>query len=263
MKKHRECFSIYNTPQNTIFKSNLSYQCHIKNIPRFTALKSKNFANCNVKPNPPMTRKTTDGPLRNKERTKKAMISAVGKILVKEGFTGLNVSKVAAKANIDRKLIYDYFGGMEGLVKEYLNTRDFWASNTEQIEQAIPENTADIGKAATCDILEQQFDALMENAEMRSIITWALCQDLKPLRELNEAREELAEAFFTNLADAYFKDKDKNFRAVVAILISANYYMTLISQVNGSKICGIDIQKTEDQEAIKKTFRQIIDWAYA
>lgn len=209
-----------------------------------------------------MTRKTTDGPLRNKARTKTALISAVGKILVKEGFTGLNASKVAAKAKVDRKLIYDYFGGMEGLVKEYLNTRDFWASNTDEIEQSIPENIEDIGKAATCDILEKQFDALMENAEMRSIITWALCEDLKPLRELNEAREELAESFFTNLADAYFKGKDKNFRAIVAILISANYYMTLISQMNGSTICGIDIQNSQDRDAIKKTFRQIIDWAY-
>ncbi|QIL37841.1 TetR/AcrR family transcriptional regulator [Pedobacter sp. HDW13] len=210
-----------------------------------------------------MTRKTTDGPLRNKERTKKAMVSAVGKILVKDGFKGLNVSKVAAKAKIDRKLIYDYFGGMEGLVKEYLNTRDFWASNTEQIEQAIPENIEDLGKAATYDVLEKQLDSLMENAEMRSIITWALCENLKPLRELNEDREALAESFFSNLADAYFKDKDKNFRAVVAILISANYYMTLISQMNGSTICGIDIQKEEDRDAVKKTFKQIIDWAYA
>ncbi|PIF45299.1 DNA-binding transcriptional regulator YbjK [Chryseobacterium sp. 52] len=209
-----------------------------------------------------MTRKIPDGPFRNKERTKKILIESVGEILTKEGFTGLNISQIAAKAQVDRKLIYEYFGGLEGLVKEYLNTRDFWKFNSEQIEQSIEGDTEDLGKRTTYMVLEKQLDSLMNNEEMRRIITWSLCEDLKPLRELNKDREALAEPFFNTVTDNHFRDKNKNLRAVMAILISSNYYMTLISQMNGSTICGIDLQKPEDREEIKKTLKQIIDWSY-
>ena len=78
-----------------------------------------------------MTRKPTSGPIRNKEWTKQKLLAAVGKILKNDGFTGLNVSKVALKAEVDRKLVYDYFGSMEGLVKEYLNNSDFYTANID------------------------------------------------------------------------------------------------------------------------------------
>ncbi|MDR6781964.1 AcrR family transcriptional regulator [Pedobacter africanus] len=213
--------------------------------------------------NDAMTRKTTDGPLRNKERTKNKLIGAVGKILIKEGFTGLNYRQVAAKAKVDRKLIREYFGGLEGLVKAYLNTKDFWQSSSEEIESLIENTEGDMAHAAAHIVIEKQFDSLMSNAEVRSIITWSLCEDLKPLRELNNDREKLAESFFNVAVDDYFKRKNKNLRAVMGILISANYYMTLISHMNGSTICGMDLQKSEDRDEIKKTLRQIIDWTYS
>ncbi|MGY0035823.1 TetR/AcrR family transcriptional regulator [Pedobacter sp. NJ-S-72] len=206
-----------------------------------------------------MTRKVIDGPVRNRERTRKKVLDSVADILKNEGFTGLNIRQIASKANVDRKLIYDYFGGLEGLVKEYLNSRDFWKSNS----QLVGEDKEDHGKATSYAVLEKQFDSLMVNEEMRRIITWALCENIKPLRELNNDREILAESFFNNVVGDHFEGKDKNFRAITSILISSIYYMTLINQMNGSTICGIDLQKQEDAEAIKKSLKQIIDWAYS
>jgi len=55
-----------------------------------------------------MPRKITDGPLRSKERTKDNLVVAVGKILKEDGFSGINVAKVAVLAKVDRILIYDY-----------------------------------------------------------------------------------------------------------------------------------------------------------
>ncbi|WP_228394399.1 TetR/AcrR family transcriptional regulator [Chryseobacterium glaciei] len=135
-----------------------------------------------------MTRKTTSGPIRDKERTKMKLLTAVGVILKKEGFTGLNVSRVATKANLHRKLIYEYFGGMENLVKEYLNSRDYWSISLDQIDEIIEESKKDFGKKTALSLLENQFDSLMANEEMRKIINWGLSEDLKPLKELNKER---------------------------------------------------------------------------
>ncbi|MCZ4243528.1 TetR/AcrR family transcriptional regulator [Pedobacter punctiformis] len=209
-----------------------------------------------------MPRKITDGPLRNKDRTKKKLIDSVGSILKKEGFAGLNISKIAAKANLDRKLIYDYFGGVEGLIKEYLNTKDYWKISSNDVEDIIENGKLDFGKEFSKSFLEKQFDDLMENAEMRRIITWELSENSKPLKELVLNREQLGERILSQVTDEYFKDKDKNFRAIEAILVSSVYFLTLQAHMNGSTFCGIDIKQKEGQAEIKKALKQIIDWAY-
>ncbi len=112
-------------------------------------------------------------------------------------------------------------------------------------------------------MLEKQFDSMMAYEEMRIIIVWGLSQKSPLLMELNNDREVLAETFFNTIVGEHFKGKDKDIRAVMPILISSIYYTTLISQMNGSTICRIDLQKPKDRKAIKKTFKQIIEWAYS
>lgn len=209
-----------------------------------------------------MTRKPTSGPIRNKEWTKQKLLAAVGKILKNDGFTGLSVSKVALNAEVDRKLVYDYFGSMEGLVKEYLNNSDFYTANIDQSKEIIEQNRSDRGKEMLYHLLEDQLDSLIANEEMRKIISWGLCESSKVLEELNERRESLGEQFFSELTDQYFKGKDKNIRPVAALLIGGIYYITLIAHTNNGLICGVDIRKEEAQAEMKKTIKQIIEWAY-
>ncbi|WP_293306576.1 TetR/AcrR family transcriptional regulator [Pedobacter sp. UBA5917] len=208
-----------------------------------------------------MGRKITDGPLRNKERTKQKLIDSLGIILTESGFAGLNVMQVAAKANVDRKLVYKYFGGLEGLVKEYLFTKDYWRFSEEQTQYVIEQNKADAGQKMAYQLLIDQLDALMGSEEMRKIITWGISEDFEPLKELNRQREEVGEKLFASVYDDHFKGKDKNLRAIEAILISGIYYLSLYSQNNGT-FCGIDVKGEEGQAEIKKSLKQIIDWAY-
>ncbi|MFP3596848.1 TetR/AcrR family transcriptional regulator [Chryseobacterium sp. SIMBA_029] len=210
-----------------------------------------------------MSRKITSGPIRDKERTKDKFLTAVGLILKEEGFTGLNVSQVALKAKVNRKLIYEYFGGLEGLVRDYLNSRDYWTNNTEHTEVIIENSKEDFGKETILNMLENQLNSLVINEEMRKIISWGLSESSKSLEELNDKREQFGEQFFSEIADEYFNDKDKKIRPVVALLIGGIYYITLFAHTNNGLICGIDIRKEEAQLEIKKTLKQIVEWAYA
>lgn len=49
--------------------------------------------------------------MKNKENTKRKLIQAVAEIIKLEGFDSLSASKVARRAEVDRKLINRYFGG--------------------------------------------------------------------------------------------------------------------------------------------------------
>jgi AcrR family transcriptional regulator len=209
-----------------------------------------------------MARKIASGPVRDKDRTKLKLLTAVGAILKKNGFSGLSVTNVALKADLNRKLIYLYFGTLENLVKEYLNSREYWSMSPEKIDGIIEESKKDFGKQTAYLLLENQFDALMANEEMRKIIHWGLSENLKPLRELNKERERFGEELFSKITDDYFKNSEKNIRAIEGILIGGIYYLTLQAKMSGETMCGIDINTKKGSAEIKKALKQIIDWAY-
>jgi len=210
-----------------------------------------------------MARKVTDGPVRNKERTKENLITALGEILKKDGFSGLSISRVAEEAKVDRRLIYDYFGGLEGLVKEYLNNNDYWNIHPEEINNIVEASEADKGKALAYQVLENQFDSLISNEEMRRIITWGLSEKLPVLKELDLKREKIGDQLLRKVFDGTFEHSDKNFRAMYAILMGGVYYLTLHSKMQENPFCGIDLQQPSGQEEIKKVLKQFVELAYA
>ena len=209
-----------------------------------------------------MARKVTDGPVRNKERTKENLINALGEILKKDGFSGLSISRVAEKAKVDRRLIYDYFGGLEGLVKEYLNSNDYWNIHPEEISDIVESSKADAGKALAYQVLENQFDSLIKSEEMRRIITWGLSEKLPVLKELDLKRENIGDQLLREVFDGTFDHSDKNFRAMYAILMGGVYYLTLHSKMQENPFCGIDLQQPSGQEQIKKALKHFIELAY-
>jgi AcrR family transcriptional regulator len=210
-----------------------------------------------------MARKVTDGPVRNKERTKANLVTALGKILKEDGFSGLSISRVADVAKVDRRLIYDYFGSLEGLVKEYLNSNDYWKISPEEIGDIVQTSKEDSGKKLAYSVLENQFDSLIRNEEMRRIITWGLSEKLPILKELDLKREDIGNRILSEVFDGHFEDSDKNFRAMYAILMGGVYYLTLHAKMQENPFCGIDLQQPSGQEEIKKALKQFIDLAYS
>ncbi|WP_426328752.1 TetR/AcrR family transcriptional regulator [Pedobacter sp. R-06] len=210
-----------------------------------------------------MARKVTDGPVRNKERTKANLIAALGKILKKDGFSGLSTTRVAEEAKVDRRLIYDYFGGLEGLVKGYLDNNDYWKINPEDIGGIVEASKADSGKALAYNVLENQFNSLINNEEMRRIITWGLSEKLPILKELDLKRENIGDQVLSEVFDKHFNPSDKNFRAMYAILMGGVYYLTLHAKMQENPFCGIDLQQPSGEEEIKKALRQFLDMVYS
>jgi len=58
--------------------------------------------------------------MKDKEKTKQRLIWAVGEVIRQKGFDALTASHVARFAEVDRKLISRYFGGIKGLIEAYV-----------------------------------------------------------------------------------------------------------------------------------------------
>lgn len=54
--------------------------------------------------------------MKDKEQTKRKLITAVAHTFRTEGYGGLGVNKVAKLAGVSKKLIYRYFGGFDRLI---------------------------------------------------------------------------------------------------------------------------------------------------
>lgn len=206
-----------------------------------------------------MSRKVTDGSIRNKERSRQKLLEAVGKIITTTGFSALKVNHIAEVANLDKKLIYNYFGSLNGLLDEYVKSHDFW-SNVKS--DNAPEEITDGGKAFVKDMLLSQFEYVHANPEFQKILLWRLSEQRESLQGLTDKQEANGEVLLKSITDPHFGDKAENYRAVMAILIAGTYYLNLYSALNGSSFCGIDLESVNGRKKIEESLSFLIDKTY-
>lgn len=193
---------------------------------------------------------------RNKDNSRQQFLLAVGTIMKTKGYAALKINHIAAEAGLDKKLIYKYFGGKEGLLREYIQYHDFW-SNVK--DDKVPTVITDGGREFIKAMLTEQFQYLSKNKELQKILLWRLSEEQPYLRQLTELQEENGEALFAHLTDPYFNTNAQDFRAVAAILVSGIYYLNMYAELNGSVFCGIDLQSENGQEKIKDALALIVD----
>lgn len=207
-----------------------------------------------------MARKITEGPIRNKEKSKQKFLAAVGKILKAKGFSALKVNDIAATAGLDKKLIYNYFGGTEKLIDAYIQSQDFWSNvKSEEVNLDITDGGQGLSKAT----LTSQFDQVYKNKELQKIILWGLMENRGSLKRLAQKREEEGDVMFKNISDPHFGNKAARYRAIMALLISGIYYLDIYATTNSQTFCGLDLSSKEGRTEIEAALSFIIDQAYA
>lgn len=204
-----------------------------------------------------MGRKSTAGTIRNKERSKEKFLDAVGKILETDGYSALKVNAIAATAGVDKKMIYNYFGGVDQLIDEYINSQDFWSN----VKGDIPE-IKDGGQELTKLSLKQQFDYVGENKNLQKILLWGLAEKRSSLKLIADERELNGELLLSQISDPYFAENATQYRAIMAILISGIYYLNMYKGGNADTFCGIDLTKETGTNEIKKALEKLIDLVY-
>ncbi|MDR4950930.1 TetR/AcrR family transcriptional regulator [Chryseobacterium sp. ES2] len=209
-----------------------------------------------------MERKSVAGSIRNKERSKKKFLDAVGKILRTKGYTALKVNSIAATAGVDKKMIYSYFGGIDGLIDEYIRSQDYWSKVTIEEIGKIKPKLDDGGKSFMEEMLLSQFDYVYSSKEAQKLLLWRLSEPRKSLKKLTETQEENGEYIFKLLMDSHFKDNAEDVRSIMAIMVSGLYYLNMFSSLNGSIFCGIDVNTPKGRDKIKKAISFMLHHTY-
>jgi AcrR family transcriptional regulator len=223
--------------------------------------RKKKSETINTESQPPKERKVSSGILRDKSRTMARMVAAVGKVIQKKGYPGLNAANIAVAAGVDKKLVWTYFGGVDNLVEQYIGQKDFWKFVGKNRAEDLLKDPAFIGKSQISGILQSQFDFLLKDKAVQKIIHWELGESNKMLRKLADDREEVGEQLFSAIMPE-FEKADIDLRARLALVIGGIYYLTLHATTNGSAFCGIDITREDGKERIQNVIQELVFDAY-
>lgn len=199
--------------------------------------------------------------MKDKENTKRKLVQAVGKIIKEEGFPNLKISRIAKTAEVDRKLIYRYFGSLNYLVEAYILENDYWMVFRDKMKQMLINKELAGSEELIIEILQNQFKFFSSQKEMQRLILWELSVKSPLMRSIHNTRESMGQEFL-ELTDPHFEGGKVNFRAIAALLVGGIYYTILHTVNNGGSFTGIDLNSDAGKENIIKAIGQIVGWAY-
>lgn len=208
-----------------------------------------------------VTRKVHSGPYKDKIRTKQRLIAAVGKVIQKKGYAALTAPNIARECGLDKRLVWTYFGGIDQLVSEYIQHKDFWKNAATKIVAGLLKEPEKIGRHELASLLQSQLEGVLKDKALQKILHWELGEKNKVLRKVADDRESLGEELFRVILPD-FEGSNTDLRARLALIIGGIYYLSLHAKTNGSTFCGIDLNLETGKEAISNAIRDLIFEAY-
>lgn len=198
---------------------------------------------------------------RNKEESKQVILDTAIKLLKEEGLKSFSMGKLAQESGKSRRLIYNYFGGTEDVLRAVLQKSDFWLALETQLDEVL-KNRKDNGN--TLDLATLVFSNHCETFQndplVQEISALELTHSTDSLTHISDSRERVGEKLF-EVAEPDFEGTDISIRMVSALLIGGINYMLLHNKMNDSTFCGLNLD--QDFPLLKKTVSQIIGWAYS
>lgn len=189
---------------------------------------------------------------RNAIAVKMDLINAVGSVLKKHGFAKLGINLVAQDAKVDKNVIYRNFENFDKLLEAYIEKQDFWLMTLKEHEREKIKDR----RAFMKYILTDQFRSVYSNKEFQQLLLWELYDKDDFTTNIALKREILAGGILEQYRPL-LDDYGVNFNFIIAILISAIYYMIL--HKDKSTFCETDLTKKNEQAGFIKTIEWLTD----
>lgn len=194
---------------------------------------------------------------RNKEESKQKLIDAVGQIILNEGFKGIGINAIAKEANLDKVLIYRYFDGIDGLLREFAKQKDFYINISNFIQDEIESAEKHELKDLIIKVLIGQLHELNKNKELQEFMLWEMVEKNELTIAIAKEREEKGYELSNKLKEKMnLKDNDSD--AVMALLVSGIYYLVLRSRTV-DVFNGIELNSEKGMQQIENAVKAIVN----
>jgi AcrR family transcriptional regulator len=187
---------------------------------------------------------------RKKKEIEKLIWDSFERLVIKDGFNGVTLIKLAREASVEPPIIYSRFDSEEDLFNQYAKRNDFWLNDEVQTDTALSP------KENLKKVLTNLINNLYENEIMQRILLWALNDTHEITRRITRKRE-YNNAWLIRYLNEGMGKSGIHSDTVHAILISGIYY--LILHRNISTFSTVDFSDEEGKNLLLKTIPEMID----
>lgn len=189
---------------------------------------------------------------RNPEKSKIAILSAAENEFAEKGFFGARVDEIAAKAQINKRMLYAYFGDKEGLYNQVLlNTY----SKMEAVENDLVKQNLQ-GIELIEKIISTYFDFLYDNPNFVNILMWENLNKGNYLKKIEKTMiERKTIPYFINAIDngktnGIFKKHIDSYQVVLSMITTC--FANFSNQYTLSRLFNTDLTNKEIIEKRKQ-----------
>ena len=194
---------------------------------------------------------------RNRQQTREGILNAVGQLLARSGFKKLGINAIAREAEVDKVLIYRYFGGLPELLKAFAEESDFWPDLPELMRDVGPL-PAQLPEPERAKVLLLAFGrALRKRPLTQEIMRWELLERNELTDALARHREEQSARLFENFEDS----EDLDIRALASLVAAGQTYLILRSKTT-EVYNGLSLNSEEDWSRIERAASLVVDAAF-
>lgn len=188
---------------------------------------------------------------RDRERTKSKILKAVGEVIEQHGTEKVGVNLIARHAGVNKVLIYRYFGGVDGLMEQYVKTGQYTSTSSNEfidnLQVPAPEDRGKVWK----EILTTAMRDLRKRKATRDLIRWEIGAG-KPV--LSDARNDVGSRMYEKVGPLpNYPDTD----ALIALLVGGIYHLTVSADYR-DKMMEVDLQSEDDWKRIEKVVQDIL-----
>jgi AcrR family transcriptional regulator len=195
--------------------------------------------------------------LRNKDQSKQRLIDAVSKIILRDGFKGIGINAIAKEAKLDKVLIYRYFNGINGLLREFAKQKDFYINISNAIQDEIENAQKNELKNLVNKVLKEQLRDLKDNKELQELMLWEMVEKNDLTDAIAKEREEKGYELSRKLKEK-MNVNDNEPDAIIALITSGIYYLVLRSRTT-NVFNGININSEKGWQQIEIAIQLIVD----
>ena len=189
--------------------------------------------------------------IKNRQTTEMNLIKAVDELIEENGFEGLGINAVAAKAGVSKMLIYRYFNSLDGLIAAYIQQHDYWINFDKQLPDE--EHIGEFIK----EIFKRQIAMLRQSYTLRRLYRWELTSNNIFIKELREKREAKG-VWLVDAVSKLSKHPQKEIAAMASIFTAAISYLSLLEE-NCPVFNGINIQTEDGWKELEEGINILID----
>lgn len=172
---------------------------------------------------------------RDRVGTQRRIVDAGERLLLRDGFPGVNVQTVAAEAGCDRKLVYRYFDSIDGVVAKLAERA---LAELVRALDARPASEAQTPRAFARDSLHAWLAALRSSPLTLRLMAWALAEQRPILVRIEAERAALLQAWMRERRPRLKSAPQGDPAALNAVLLGAVQQLALSDQA-GRPVGGV------------------------